>query len=345
VIEVTGLHLRYGGVAALDGVELALRPGEFVALLGASGSGKTTLLRSLAGLEFPAAGQVRIDGRDMAQVPARERGIGFVFQNYALFRHMTVFENIAFGLRIKPRRLRPGGAEIGRRVEELLALVRLPGMGGRYPDQLSGGQRQRVALARALAIEPRVLLLDEPFGALDAKVRKELRHWLRGLHDRLGLTSLFVTHDQDEALELADRVAVMRDGRVVQFDTPEALLAAPADAGVAGFLGDAVPVECEVRGGQAWFAALPPVAVEGVAEGKGIAFLRPVDLLAEPGAGEARVAAARQDGHGVRLTVEAGEVLLEAVPSPGWMPQRGEACRVTVVAARVFPRQDGAGRA
>ncbi|MBL6076460.1 ATP-binding cassette domain-containing protein [Belnapia sp. T18] len=337
MIEVQGLHLRYGGVAALDGVNLALRAGEFVALLGASGSGKTTLLRSLAGLEFPDAGQVLIEGRDMAAVPARERGVGFVFQNYALFRHMTVFENIAFGLRIKPRRLRPGRAEIVRRVEELLALVRLPGMGGRHPDQLSGGQRQRVALARALAIEPRVLLLDEPFGALDAKVRKELRHWLRGLHDRLGLTSLFVTHDQDEALELADRVAVMRDGRVVQFDTPEALLAAPADAGVAGFLGDAVPIDCVVRDGQAWFEGLPPVAVAGVAEGKAVAFLRPVDLLVEPGAGEARVAAARQDGRGVRLTVETAGMLLEATPAPGWMPRRGEPCRVTALAARVFP--------
>ncbi len=337
MIEVRGLHLRYGGVAALDGVELALRTGEFVALLGASGSGKTTLLRSLAGLEFPHAGQVLIGGRDMAQVPARERGIGFVFQNYALFRHMTVFENIAFGLRIKPRRLRPGRAEIARRVEELLALVRLPEMGGRHPDQLSGGQRQRVALARALAIEPRVLLLDEPFGALDAKVRKELRHWLRGLHDRLGLTSLFVTHDQDEALELADRVAVMRDGRVVQFDTPEALLAAPADSGVAGFLGDAVPVECEVRGGQAMIAGLGSVAAKGVTEGKAIAFLRPVDVAAEPGDGPARVVTARPDGRGVRLTVEVAGLLLEAVPAPGWMPRRGQACRIRLVAARVFP--------
>ena len=342
MIEVRGLHLRYGGVAALDGVDLSLRPGEFVALLGASGSGKTTLLRSLAGLEFPGAGQVLIAGRDMEGVPARERGIGFVFQTYALFRHMTVFENIAFGLRIRPRRHRPGRAEIARRVEALLALVQLPGMGGRYPEQLSGGQRQRVALARALAIEPRVLLLDEPFGALDAKVRKELRHWLRGLHDRLGLTSLFVTHDQDEALELADRVAVMRDGRVVQFDTPEALLARPADAGVAGFLGDAVPMACEVRDGRAWFAALPPVAAAGVAPGRAVAFLRPADLLAEPGAGGgaaggARVAAARQDGRGWRLTVALGEDLLDATPAPGWAPQRGEACRVTVLAAQVFP--------
>ncbi len=336
-IEVRGLMRRYGGVAALDGVALAVGQGEFVALLGPSGSGKTTLLRSLAGLEFPDAGEVLIDGRDMAQVPARERGIGFVFQNYALFRHMTVFENIAFGLRIRPRRQRPGRAEIARRVEELLALVRLPGLEARYPEQLSGGQRQRVALARALAIEPRVLLLDEPFGALDAKVRKELRLWLRGLHDRLGLTSLFVTHDQDEALELADRVAVMRDGRVVQFDTPEALLARPADAGVAGFLGDAAPVACEVRGGQAVFAALPPVAAEGVREGRAVAFLRPVDLLAEPGAGAARVAAARQDGRGVRLTVELGGMLLEALPAQGWVPQRGEACCVRVLGARVFP--------
>ncbi|MBL6454243.1 sulfate/molybdate ABC transporter ATP-binding protein [Belnapia sp. T6] len=336
-IVVSELRRRFGGVAALDGVELSVRSGEFVALLGASGSGKTTLLRALAGLEFPDAGRILIDGRDMASVPARARGIGFVFQNYALFRHMTVAGNIGFGLRIRPWRSRPSRAEIARRVEELLELVRLPGLGGRYPDQLSGGQRQRVALARALAIEPRVLLLDEPFGALDATVRRELRLWLRGLHDRLGLTSLFVTHDQDEALELADRVAVMRDGRVVQCDTPEALLARPADAGVAGFLGDAARLGCEVRGGMAWFAALPPVPAEGVAEGQAVAFLRPVDLLAEPGEGEARVAASRQDGRGVRLTVAVGESLLEAVPAPGWQPRRGEACRVRVLAARVFP--------
>ncbi|MDB5372743.1 MAG: sulfate transporter ATP-binding protein, partial [Belnapia sp.] len=287
-IEIAGLTRRFAGVTALDAVDLRIRDGEFVALLGPSGSGKTTLLRTLAGLEFPDSGRLEIHGRDMAAVPARERGIGFVFQHYALFRHMTVFENVAFGLRIRPRRERPRRAEIATRVERLLALVRIPELAGRYPDQISGGQRQRVALARALAIEPKLLLLDEPFGALDAKVRKELRVWLRQLHDSLGITSIFVTHDQDEALDLADRVAVMRAGRMVQFDTPEALLADPADAEVAGFLGEAVRLPCTLRDGQAWFAALPPVRVAtSLPDGPALAFLRPVDLAAAPAAGEA----------------------------------------------------------
>ena len=220
-IEVRDLTLRFGSVTALDSVDLIVPDGSFVALLGPSGSGKTTLLRAIGGLEFPDAGTILIGGRDMSAVPARERNIGFVFQHYALFRHMTVFENIAFGLRVRTRARRPNGAEIARRVQELLMLVRIPELAQRYPDQISGGQRQRVALARALAIEPTVLLLDEPFGALDAKVREELRVWLRALHDRLRLTTLFVTHDQEEALALADQVAVMAAGRVEAFGAPE----------------------------------------------------------------------------------------------------------------------------
>ena len=211
-IEVRRLTRRFDTFTALSEVSLRVEPGKLVALLGPSGSGKTTLLRCIAGLDFPTSGQVLFDDEDASFRHVGARGVGFVFQHYALFRHMTVFENVAFGLRVKPRADRPSEREIRQRVNELLELVQLKGFAQRYPSQLSGGQRQRVALARALAIEPRVLLLDEPFGALDAKVRKELRRWLRQLHEEMGLTSIFVTHDQEEALELADEVVVMRAG-------------------------------------------------------------------------------------------------------------------------------------
>ena len=211
-VEIRNLTKTFDAYTALDEVSLDVREGEFCALLGPSGSGKTTLLRIIAGLEFPDRGEVRFAGEDMVRRDARERQVGFVFQHYALFRHMSVFENVAFGLRVRPRRVRPAEVQIRERVMELLRLVQLKRFACRYPNQLSGGQRQRVALARALAIEPRILLLDEPFGALDAKVRKDLRRWLRDLHRRLGLTSVFVTHDQEEALELADQVVLMREG-------------------------------------------------------------------------------------------------------------------------------------
>ncbi|MGZ9116824.1 MAG: sulfate/molybdate ABC transporter ATP-binding protein, partial [Methylocystis sp.] len=220
-LVIEGLSKRFGGDAALNDVTLDVPPGGFLAIIGPSGSGKTTLLRILGGLERADEGRVTLEGVDWLSVPARHRRAGFVFQHYALFRHMTVAKNIGFGLKVRPFRSRPPRTEISRRVEELLALVQLEGLGGRYPAQLSGGQRQRVALARALAIEPKLLLLDEPFGALDAKVRKELRRWLRELHDRLGLTTIFVTHDQEEALDLADHVAVMHGGRIEQMGTPE----------------------------------------------------------------------------------------------------------------------------
>jgi sulfate transport system ATP-binding protein len=236
-LVIEKIQKRFGDFEALRGVSLTAPDGAFLALLGPSGSGKTTLLRILGGLEHADLGHVGFGGLDWLTLPARERRAGFVFQQYALFRHMTVAKNIAFGLEVRPRRQRPPRAEIARRVEELLSLVQLDGLGKRYPSQLSGGQRQRVALARALAIEPRMLLLDEPFGALDAKVRKELRHWLRGLHERMGITTIFVTHDQEEALEMADLVAVLNAGKIEQIGTPSEIRERPASPFVAEFLG------------------------------------------------------------------------------------------------------------
>ncbi len=237
---VEGVSKNFGAFQALRDVDLAVEKRGFVALLGPSGSGKTTLLRILGGLEFADRGRATFEGEDWLDVPARERRAGFVFQNYALFRNMTVAANIAFGLEVRPRKTRPSRAVIKQRVEELLDLVQLTGVADRYPSQLSGGQRQRVALARALAIEPRVLLLDEPFGALDAKVRKDLREWLRGLHDKLGLTTIFVTHDQAEAFALADTVAIMNGGRIEQIGKPADVAADPATKFVAEFLESAV---------------------------------------------------------------------------------------------------------
>ncbi|MFT8244271.1 sulfate/molybdate ABC transporter ATP-binding protein [Roseomonas sp. BN140053] len=341
-VDISGVSRRFGAAAALDAVDLSIQAGEFVALLGPSGSGKTTLLRILAGLDFPDRGAVRINGRDVANLPARARGIGFVPQNYALFRHMTVFENVAFGLRIRPRSTRPKDDEIAARVRRLLELVQIPQLENRRPDQISGGQRQRVALARALAIEPSLLLLDEPFSALDAQVRKDLRAWLRTLHERLGITSVLVTHDQDEAMEIADRVAVLRDGRVVQFDTPEALLDHPADAFVAGFLGEANRLDCEVRAGQAHFTDLPLLPLPTtLPDGPATAFVRPADLLASPGGGQWLIRSARPDARGPRLVVSTGEggPALDAMPQPGWRDaKRGEACGLRILAAQVFPR-------
>jgi sulfate transport system ATP-binding protein len=237
-LAVDSVAKQFGRFPALKGVSFTCPRGAFVALLGPSGSGKTTLLRILGGLEVADLGRITYEDLDWLSIPARERRAGFVFQHYALFRHMTVARNVAFGLEVRPRRLRPSRVEISRRVEELLHLVRLGGLGGRYPSQLSGGQRQRVALARALAIEPRLLLLDEPFGALDAKVRKELRVWLRNLHDRTGVTTIFVTHDQEEALQMADLVAVLNGGKIEQIGVPRDLRAAPATPFVAEFLSE-----------------------------------------------------------------------------------------------------------
>jgi sulfate transport system ATP-binding protein len=237
-IEVQGICKRFGAFSALQDVHLTIAQGELIALLGPSGSGKTTLLRVIAGLEHPDSGRVLFEGVDASERTVQKRNVGFVFQHYALFRHMTVFENVAFGLRVRPRETRPSDDAISTRVHELLSLVQLDVLANRYPSQLSGGQRQRVALARALAVEPRVLLLDEPFGALDAKVRQELRRWLRRLHDELHVTSVFVTHDQEEALELADRVVIMNEGRIEQVGTPDEVYSTPANPFVYQFIGD-----------------------------------------------------------------------------------------------------------
>ena len=277
-IEVRAVEKVFNGFRAIDGVSLTIREGELVALLGPSGSGKTTLLRVIAGLEFATAGSILFDGEDAASRHVRERKVGFVFQHYALFKHMTVFDNVAFGLRVKPRATRPTPAETKSKVEALLNLVQVEQFARRYPSQLSGGQRQRVALARALAIEPRVLLLDEPFGALDAKVRKELRRWLRGLHDRMGLTSVFVTHDQEEAMELSDRVAVMNRGRIEQVGSPTEVYDAPATPFVYEFLGNANRLPCRIQGGRALLGETIFTEAPGLADGQGVAFVRPHDI-------------------------------------------------------------------
>lgn len=240
MIRIQNIAKTFGGFQALKGLDLEIGRGEFIALLGPSGSGKTTLLRIIAGLEFQDEGRVFFDEEDVSERKVAERGVGFVFQHYALFRHMTVAENIAFGLSVRKRSQRPSKSERRARADELLRLVHLEGLGDRYPAQLSGGQRQRVALARALAVEPQLLLLDEPFGALDAKVRKDLRRWLRDLHRQMGLTSIFVTHDQEEALELADRVVVMDHGVIEQVGTPEQVYMEPATPFVADFVGETI---------------------------------------------------------------------------------------------------------
>jgi sulfate transport system ATP-binding protein len=251
-IEVQGVTHRFGAHLALDDVDLTVEPGELVALLGPSGSGKTTLLRIIGGLETPEQGRVFLDGVDATEQPAQRRRVGFVFQHYALFRHLTIFENVAFGLRVQPRSSRLSESAIREQVRDLLQLVQLDGYASRYPSQLSGGQRQRVALARALAVRPKVLLLDEPFGALDAKVRKDLRRWLLRLHDELHVTSLFVTHDQEEALELADRVVIMNHGRLEQVGTPDAVYHSPASSFVYNFLGDVNLFHGRVEGSRAF---------------------------------------------------------------------------------------------
>ncbi|MTW10976.1 sulfate ABC transporter ATP-binding protein [Pseudoduganella eburnea] len=279
-IAVKNINKRFGDFVALDNVSLDFPQGELTALLGPSGCGKTTLLRCIAGLEHPDSGQVLLDGADASDRHVRERQVGFVFQHYALFKHMTVFENVAFGLRVKPRKERPSEDQIRRKVKELLELVQLDWLADRYPPQLSGGQRQRIALARALAVEPRVLLLDEPFGALDAKVRKELRRWLRRLHDELHVTSIFVTHDQEEALEVADRVVLMNKGHVEQLGSPDEVYNHPASPFVYGFLGNVNVFHGRVHEGVLASDGVE-FDVEGHGSGKGTAYIRPHDLEVE----------------------------------------------------------------
>lgn len=275
-IRIAGVTKEFGRTGALRGLDLEIRAGELLALLGPSGSGKTTLLRVIAGLEFPNAGHVYFGAEDATGLSVQDRQIGFVFQHYALFKHMTVFENIAYGLRV---RRRGTATEIAARVGELLQLVQLAGFGKRYPRQLSGGQRQRVALARALAVDPRVLLLDEPFGALDARIRRDLRRWLRELHDRTGHTTVFVTHDQEEALELADRVAILNNGRIEQVGTADDIYDHPATPFVMSFVGDTTSLSIEFDGHRPSFHGVAfDTCLLGPYRGPGRFYVRPGDI-------------------------------------------------------------------
>jgi sulfate transport system ATP-binding protein len=341
-VELRDLRRSFNGVAALDGVSLTVAPGEFLALLGPSGSGKTTLLRVLAGLEFVDSGDIVIANRSMRGVPARERRVGFVFQHYALFRHMTVAGNVGFGLKVRTRAQRPPAGEIRARVQSLLDLLGIGELANRYPEQVSGGQRQRVALARALAIEPELLLLDEPFGALDAKVRKSLRIWLRDLHNRMRLTSIFVTHDQAEAMEMADRVAVMRAGRIEQVDAPDRLHAAPATAFVHEFLGESIRIECHVADGCARIAGLPDVALAtDCRDGPAIALIRPHEIDVMAGTGPALVASMHRVGPLRRLHVAiAGQMVEVLRQADAWTPDVGQSCGIDLSRAKVYPAAD-----
>jgi sulfate transport system ATP-binding protein len=356
-IEVRNITKRFGSFTALDDVSLDFPTGELVALLGPSGCGKTTLLRIIAGLERADGGQVLLEGVDAGPKHVQERQVGFVFQHYALFRHMTVFDNVAFGIRMKPRALRPSAKDIRDKVHRLLELVQLDWLADRFPSQLSGGQRQRIALARALAVEPRVLLLDEPFGALDAKVRKELRRWLRHLHDELHITSIFVTHDQEEALEVADRVVLMNEGKVEQIGAPEEVYGHPATPFVYGFLGavnlfhgradrDGVRVGDELL--------RRDHGENAPAEGaKVLAFARPyeIDILPDDGAGggmAARVSRVLSFGVSTRIELEGEggqpfEVELTRERAEGLGLAVGQSVRLAPSNLRVFEYEEGAG--
>ena len=293
-IEVISLSKQFGTFTALHNVSLQVHSGELLALLGPSGSGKTTLLRVIAGLETADSGQVLFHGEDATDQHVRERQVGFVFQHYALFRNMTIFENVAFGLNVRPKKFRPAQEEIRDRVMKLLHLVQLDWLADRYPHQLSGGQRQRIALARALAVEPKVLLLDEPFGALDAKVRKELRSWLRRLHDDMHITSVFVTHDQEEALEVADRVVVMNEGKIEQIGTPDEVYEQPSSPFVYEFLGNVNLFHSRLHHGRAWIGDIAVDVPEhaDANELAAIAYVRPHEIEVERAHnGEAAMAA------------------------------------------------------
>ena len=278
-VRVQNIRKEFSRLPALNDVSLDIRSGELIALLGPSGSGKTTLLRLIAGLESPTDGTVYFGNEDASRKTVQQRNIGFVFQHYALFRHMTVLDNVSFGLTIRPAGRRPSKADIRKRALELLDLVQLSGLEKRYPAQLSGGQRQRVALARAMAVEPNVLLLDEPFGALDAQVRKELRRWLREIHDRTGHTTVFVTHDQDEALELADRVVVMSKGKIEQIGTPDEIYDTPNSPFVFGFIGQSNILPVRIENGQLWIADKTiGISAQGEADGTAQLYFRPHDI-------------------------------------------------------------------
>ena len=347
-IRVRGIEKHFGSFTALSGVDLDIASGELIALLGPSGSGKTTLLRVIAGLEFPDRGQIVFGDEDMAAKPIRERRVGFVFQHYALFKHMTVLDNVAFGLRVREKNERPPEATIRERARELIELVQLAGLEKRYPSQLSGGQRQRVALARALAIDPRVLLLDEPFGALDAKVRKDLRRWLRALHEQTGQTTIFVTHDQEEALELADRVVVMSKGRIEQVGTTDEVYEKPATPFVFEFLGNTNVLAGDVRGRELYVDGHDaPITTDSIhPPGAVDVKVRPGDMrIADGGPGfEAVVRSAQRTGPIVRYeasTVHSGQTIEIEVPHlhrDTKLMQPGQQVRLRLNQFSVFPR-------
>ena len=343
-ITISKISRRFGDFQALDEVSLNIRDGEMVALLGPSGSGKTTLLRIIAGLDFPDRGDIRFGDESVVDLGAKERGVGFVFQHYALFRHMKVFENIAFGLRVRPRATRPSEAEIGNRVRALLELVQLGWIADRFPNELSGGQRQRVALARALAIEPSVLLLDEPFGALDAKVRKELRRWLKRLNSDMKMTSVFVTHDQEEAMEVADRVVVMNQGRIEQIGTPAEIYGTPASPFVHEFLGDVNKIPCAISQGKAAHGGVDLAALGSLnGDGRGLAYVRPQDFSIEvTPKGNATVTGIHIVGHVLRVEAEAAgshvEVELTGREAAGLTLAPGARILLTAVRGQIYPQ-------
>jgi sulfate transport system ATP-binding protein len=347
-IRIEDIYKEFDRFPALNGVSLDIRSSELIALVGPSGSGKTTLLRLIAGLERPTRGAIYFGDEDASHKSVQERNAGFVFQHYALFRHLTVADNVGFGLKVRRRHQRPSRAEIRRRASELLDLVQLSGLERRFPAQLSGGQRQRVALARALAIDPRVLLLDEPFGALDAKVRKDLRRWLRELHDRTGHTTIFVTHDQEEALELADRVVILNRGRIEQVGTPEEVYGAPCNPFVFDFLGQVNRVACHVDHGRPLvpYAHVEQVSGDVSRDGPAVLYVRPHDvILARDPAGPATVRFVGVVGPVARLEIEvaAGGPVVEAeMPLhtyAGYRFSAGEHVSVRFRTATLFPEE------
>jgi len=344
-IGIAGLTKRFGRTEVLRGIDLGVEKGELVALLGPSGSGKTTLLKIIAGLEWPDAGQLTVDGADWLRLAAQDRRIGFVFQHYALFPHMKVRDNIAFGLTVRPRAERPGRTVIGAKVDELMSFLQITDLADRYPAQLSGGQRQRVALGRALAIEPKVLLLDEPFGALDAAIRRDLRRWLRGVHEATGSTTIFVTHDQEEAFELADRVVVMGAGRIEQIGHADAIHDHPATPFVARFMGATVELPVTLLAGRAQAPGLDlgALARRAVPDGVGRLFVRPEDILPVPDADAPwRIVTRTSTGAHLRLVLrhpEHGEVEADvprrAVAAEALTP--GAPVRLKIEAGTIFP--------
>jgi sulfate/thiosulfate transport system ATP-binding protein len=346
-ISISGLQKRFGQTDVLRGLELEISKGELVALLGPSGSGKTTLLKIIAGLEWPDAGRLDVDGANWLQLAAQDRRIGFVFQNYALFPHMRVRDNLAFGLTVRPRAERPGKAVIAAKVDELLHFLQITHLADRYPAQLSGGQRQRVALGRALAIEPKLLLLDEPFGALDAAIRRDLRRWLRGVHEATGSTTIFVTHDQEEAFELADRVVVMGEGRIEQIGHADAIHDHPASPFVARFMGATVELPVTFVAGRAEGLGLDlaQLARRALPDGTGTLFARPEDIRPVPdSAGPWRIESRISNGAHLRLVLRNTNGAEAEADIPRRTPQAdalvpGAVTRLRIDAGALFPAE------